>query len=111
MADQLYLSVWFPNFRLEPLPGALGGVLRQFSLISSSSSQGSGGSSSVGDGRVTAASAYPLGFTESPVYQRIYVHDERAEESGEREIEYAVAEATEKLPEDMAYELEWGGGV
>jgi hypothetical protein len=110
MADQLYLSVWFPNFRLEALPGALVGVLRQFALISSSSSQGSGGSSSVGDGRVTAASAYPLGFTESPVYQRIYVHDERAEESAESEIEYAVAEATEQLHEDMAYEFEmrWG---
>jgi hypothetical protein len=59
---------------------------------------------------VTAASAYPLGFTESPVYQRIYVNDERAEESRESEIEYAVAEATEQLHDDMAYEFEmkWG---
>jgi len=97
MADQLYLSLWFPNFRLAGLPAALVSVLRQFALISSASG---------GDGRVAAASAYPLGFTESPIYQRIYVNDERAEETSESEIENAVAEATEQLHDDMAYEFE-----
>jgi hypothetical protein len=93
MADQLYLSLWFPNFRLTSLPRALTAVLRQFALVS-------------GDKRVAAASAYPLGFTESPTYQRIYVNDDRAEESDDALIENAVAEATEQIYDDMAYEFE-----
>jgi hypothetical protein len=93
MADQLYLSLWFPNFRLAALPQALVSVLRQFATVS-------------GDKRVAVASAYPLGFTESPTYQRIYVNDPRAEETAESSIENAVAEATEQLHDDMAYEFE-----
>jgi hypothetical protein len=93
MADQLYLSLWFPNFRFEALPAALVSVLRQFTLIS-------------GEKRVVAASVYPISFTESPTYQRIYVNDERAEDSEASIIENAVAEATEQLHDDMAYEFE-----
>ncbi len=93
MADQLYLSLWYPNFRFEALPAALVGVLRQFALISKES-------------RVAAASVYPIGFTESPTYQRIYVNDDRSEDTSDSIIENAVAEATEQLHEDMAYEFE-----
>jgi hypothetical protein len=93
MADQLYLSLWFPNFRFEALPGALISVLRQFALISKES-------------RVAAASVYPIDFTESPTYQRIYVNDDRSEDTSASIIENAVAEATEQLHEDMAYEFE-----
>jgi hypothetical protein len=93
MADQLYLSLWFPNFRFEALPAALVSVLRQFALIS-------------GEKRVAAASVYPISFTEPPTYQRIYVNDERAEDSEASIIENAVAEATEQLHDDMAYEFE-----
>lgn len=96
MADQLYLSLWFPNFRLETLPQALTGVLRQFTTISA-------------DPRVAAASAYPIDFTESPTYQRIYVTDGRAAETPDTlaaAIDSAVAEATEQLHDDMAYEFE-----
>lgn len=93
MADQLYLSLWYPNFRLDALPAALVGVLRQFALIS-------------GDKRVAAASAYPLGFTESPVFQRIYVNDDRSEDTSASIIENAVAETTEQMHDDMAYEFE-----
>jgi hypothetical protein len=96
MADQLYLSLWFPNFRFETLPATLVSVLRQFALIS-------------GDKRIAAASVYPISFTEAPTYQRIYVTDERAEENQDTTgsiIEYAVAEATEQLHDDMAYEFE-----
>lgn len=93
MADQLYLSLWFPNFRLETLPAALVSVLRQFALIS-------------GEKRVAAASAYPISFTESPTYQRIYVNDDRAQDSADSQIENAVAEATAPLHDDMAYEFE-----
>lgn len=93
MADQLYLSLWFPNFRFAALPVTLAGVLRQFATVS-------------GDKRVAAASAYPLGFTESPTYQRLYVNDDRSETGEESSIENAVAEATEQLYDDMAYEFE-----
>ena len=103
MADQLYLSLWYPNFRLESLPAALVGVLRQFAVIAKD------GQANSALGRVAAASVYPIDWTESPTYQRIYVNDERAQSSEDTEgsiIENAVAEATEQLHDDMAYEFE-----
>jgi hypothetical protein len=93
MADQLYLSLWFPNFRLDSLPATMVSVMRQFATIS-------------GDTRVAAASVYPISFTEAPTYQRIYVNDDRAEDTSASIIESAVAEATEQLHDDMAYEFE-----
>jgi hypothetical protein len=96
MADQLYLSLWFPNFRFDTLPATLVSVMRQFALIS-------------GEKRVLAASSYPISFTEAPTYQRIYVNDDRAEENRDTSasiIENAVAEATELLHDDTAYEFE-----
>jgi hypothetical protein len=93
MADQLYLSLWFPNFRLDSLPAAMVSVMRQFTIISK-------------DTRVVAANAYPISFSETPTYQRIYVNDDRAEDTSASIIENAVAEATEQLHDDMAYEFE-----
>ncbi len=93
MADQLYLSLWFPNFRFDTLPATLVSVMRQFALISK-------------DSRVYAASVYPISFTEAPTYQRIYVNDDRSEDTSASIIESAVAEATEQLHDDMAYEFE-----
>ena len=93
MADQLYLSLWFPNFRLDSLPATMVSVMRQFATISA-------------DTRVVAASVYPISFTEAPTYQRIYVNDDRAEDTSASIIENAVAEATEQLHDDMAYEFE-----
>jgi hypothetical protein len=93
MADQLYLSLWFPNFRLDSLPATLVSVMRQFATISK-------------DTRVAAVSVYPINFTEAPVYQRIYVNDDRSEDTSASIIESAVAEATEQLHDDMAYEFE-----
>jgi hypothetical protein len=93
MADQLYLSLWFPNFRLDALPATMVSVMRQFATISK-------------DTRVAAASVYPISFTEAPTYQRIYVNDDRAEDTSGSIIENAVAEATEQLHDDMAYEFE-----
>ena len=96
MADRLYLSLWYPNFRLEALPAALTGVLRQFALV--------------GSKRVAAASSYPINFSEAPTYQRIYVNDDRSDvpavDASDAIIESAVAEATEQLHDDMAYEFE-----
>ena len=107
MADQLYLSLWYPNFRFAALPSALVAVLREFVKVAS------GGRTDSKFTRVVAASTYPIDWTESPVYQRIYVNDERAQDSPDTEasrIENAVAEATEQLHEDTAYEFEmrWG---
>jgi hypothetical protein len=93
MADQLYLSLWFPNFRFDTLPATLVSVMRQFALISK-------------DTRVAAASSYPISFTEAPTYQRIYVNDDRSEDTSASIIENAVAEATEQLHDDTAYEFE-----
>jgi len=103
MADRLYLSLWYPNFRLESLPAALAGVLRQFAQV--------------GAKRVSAASAYPINFTEPPTYQRIYASPDPAHfdptvpidpsaDTPDELIDAAVAEATEQLHDDMAYEFE-----
>jgi hypothetical protein len=104
MADRLYLSLWYPNFRLESLPAALTGVLRQFAAV--------------GAKRVSAASAYPINFTEPPIYQRIYVNTGLDyavppgsqpipdSENPDSIIENAVAEATVQLHDDIAYEFE-----
>jgi hypothetical protein len=89
MADELYLSLWFPNFRVAGLPPALVSVIRQLDAVGASS-------------RVHAAAAYPISWNETPVYQRIYDADE-AEESIP---ELAVAAATEQLHDDFAYEFE-----
>lgn len=108
MADQLYLSLWYPNFRFANLPSALSAVLRQFATVASA-----GGAAEARYKRVSAASSFPIDWTESPVFQRVYVNDPRAAENGDTEasiIENAVNEATEQLHEDSAYEFEmrWG---
>jgi hypothetical protein len=89
VADQLYLSLWFPNFRLAALAPAIVGVLHQVASA--------GGASTV-----TAAAVYPISWNESPVYQRLY--DEEDGEAAKPEL--AVTEAMEMLHEDYAYEFE-----
>ncbi len=93
MSDQLYLSLWFPNFRLAALPQKLTAVLEQFAKVA-------------GNPRVSVASTIPFGWNESPTYQRIYVVDKRAEATDDSLASNAVAEATEQLHDDMAYEFE-----
>jgi hypothetical protein len=89
VADQLYLSLWFPNFRLAALAPAVVGVLHQL--------ESAGGASAV-----TGAAVYPISWNETPVYQRIY--DEEDSEAAKPEL--AVTEAMEMLHEDYAYEFE-----
>jgi hypothetical protein len=89
VADQLYLSLWFPNFRLAALAPAIVGVLHKVA---------SAGGASV----VTAAAVYPISWNEAPVYQRIYDEDD----SDAAKPELAVTEAMEMLHEDYAYEFE-----
>jgi hypothetical protein len=87
MADQLYLSLWFPGFRMDSLAPAVVSVLKQFASV--------GGASTV-----SAASAYPISWNETPAFQRIYVDAEDAQ------IEQAVAETMELMHDDFAYEFE-----
>jgi hypothetical protein len=89
MADQLYLSLWYPNFRLTSLGPALLGVMRQFAIIG-------------GSRMIRAAAAYPISWTEAPAYQRVYDEDEA--EAAAPEV--AVPEALELLHDDFAYEFE-----
>jgi len=114
MADQLYLSLWFPNFRLQALPAALTGVLRQFAVIARTSDAGIVDADM---GRIVAATAYPIDWTESPTYQRIYEGEDKAfepetaqldesPEAQEAQIENAVLEATAQLHDDSAFEFE-----
>jgi hypothetical protein len=94
VADQLYLSLWFPNFRLASLAPSIVGVLRQLASA--------GGASAV-----TSATVYPISWNEPPVYQRVYDARNGDDDEGEAaQPEAAVAEAMEILHEDCAYEFE-----
>ena len=94
MSDTLYLSLWYPNLRLESLPGKLAAVLGAFA--------GHGGES-----KVYAATVWPVGWSEPPVFQRVWG---RAGTGPERGIDprRAVEEATELLHDDYAYEFQIG---
>lgn len=85
MSDELNLSLWFPSFaEAEMMPRTLS-VLRQFPC-----SQARPG--------ITAAAAYPLNWSETPVYSHTFdfpVDPERA-----------VTLVTEFLHDDYAYEFE-----
>jgi hypothetical protein len=106
MGDTIYLSLWYPNFRLIALPAALEKVMEQFAAVA-------------GSARVHAAADYPISWNEPPVYERVYdeEHEPDLEASQPRQ---AIAAAMEMLHEDFAYEfeLEWelwtpevGGGL
>jgi hypothetical protein len=90
MADQLYLSLWYPNFRLDALPAALERVMEQFAAA--------GGSS-----RVAAATVYPISWNEAPVWQRVF----RSESDDEAATpKAAIAAAMETVHIDYAWEFE-----
>lgn len=90
MADQLYLSLWYPNFRMEALPAALEKVMEQFAAAG-------------GSGKVSAATVYPISWNEAPVWQRVYqgeMDDEAANPAA------VIAAAMENAHEDYAWEFE-----
>jgi hypothetical protein len=104
MADELYLSLWYPNFRTASLGAALLGVIRQFALIGAEgSAAGNAGQRATPpvSPRIRAATVYPISWNESPVYQRIY-----DEEDDTAAPEISVPAALENLHDDFAYELE-----
>ncbi len=88
MADPLYYSLWFPNFRFVTLPEKLVQVMQQLP-----------------DPLVTAASVYPLDWQQPSTFQRVFsTPDTYPAEAATPED--AVQEATELLHEDSAYEFE-----
>jgi hypothetical protein len=90
MADTLYLSLWYPNLRLAAIPDKLMAVLGAFATHG-------------GEARVYAATVWPVSWSESPVFQRVYGHGGRG-----AELRPAVEEALELLHEDYAYEFQIG---
>ena len=95
MADQHFLSLWYPNFRAAALGPALLGVLRQFALIGAVPGHAP---------LIAAASVYPIQWSETPVYTRIYDIEDEAEAA---DPVRAVPAALEILHDDFAYEFEF----
>ncbi len=98
MADTLYLSLWYPNLRLEALPDKLVAVLGAFAAHG-------------GEAKVYSATVWPVSWNETPVFERIYGRLIGSFEPGEvpgAEPRLAVEEATELLHEDYAYEFQIG---
>lgn len=93
MADTLYLSLWYPNLRLEALPEKLTAVLEAFAAHG-------------GEKLVYSTTVWPVSWSETAVLQRVYG---RAGE-GERGVlpRQAVEDATELLHDDYAYEFQIG---
>ncbi len=108
MADTLYLSLWYPNLRLESLPDKLVAVLGAFAAHG-------------GEAKMYSATVWPVSWNESPVFERVYGRMVGEQMDGGRLLagpvpgqlpgadpRVAVAEATELLHEDYAYEFQIG---
>jgi len=91
MADTLYLSLWYPNLRLAGLSEKLTAVLAAFAKHG-------------GEPGVYSATVWPVSWSETPVFQRVYGHGNRGVEPRQ-----AVEDVLELLHEDYAYEfqIEW----
>jgi hypothetical protein len=90
MSDTLYLSLWYPNLRLAALPDKLTAVLGEFAAHG-------------GEPKVYAATVWPINWTETPIFQRVYGRGDRGAEP-----RFAVEEALELLHDDYAYEFQIG---
>jgi hypothetical protein len=94
MADTLYLSLWYPNLRLEALGDKLIAVLGAFAAHG-------------GEARVYSSTVWPVNWSESPVFQRVYGRMLADPEMG-AEPRQAVEDALELLHDDFAYEFQIG---
>jgi hypothetical protein len=96
MSDTLYLSLWYPNLRLEALPDKLTAVLGAFAAHG-------------GESKIYSATVWPVNWSEAPVFQRVY--GRLGTESGSSpgaEPRMAVEEALELLHDDYAYDFQIG---
>lgn len=94
MADSLYLSLWYPNLRLAALPDKLAAVLGAFAAHG-------------GETGVYAATVWPVNWSESPSFQRVWgrTGPDAAKGIDPRE---AIEQALELLHDDYAYEFQIG---
>jgi hypothetical protein len=90
MSDTLYLSLWYPNLRLAALPDKLSAVLGAFAAHG-------------GEPTVYASTAWPVRWSEPPVFQRVYGHGKRGAQPRQ-----AVEDTLELLHDDYAYEFQIG---
>jgi hypothetical protein len=101
MADTLYLSLWYPNLRLDALPDKLIAVLGAFAAHG-------------GEAKVYSATVWPVSWNEAPVFERVYgriapaLGGEIPNQAPGAEPREAVEEATELLHDDYAYEFQIG---
>ena len=101
MADTLYLSLWYPNLRLEAMADKLTAVLGAFAAHG-------------GEARVYSATVWPVSWSESPVLQNVYGRRGRSADGSPAaggagaEPRVAVEEALELLHDDYAYEFQIG---
>ncbi len=98
MSDTLYLSLWYPNLRLEGLPDKLVAVLDEITRHG-------------GEPLVYATTVWPVNWSESPVFQQVYGRRLGSAPGGAQlgaEPRVAVEEALETLHEDYAYEFQIG---
>ena len=94
MADSLYLSLWYPNLRLAALPDKLAAVLGAFAAHG-------------GETGVYAATVWPVNWSESPSFQRVWGRTGPAAAKGIDPRE-AIEQALEMLHDDYAYEFQIG---
>jgi hypothetical protein len=90
MSDTLYLSLWYPNLRLAALGEKLTQVLSTFAAHG-------------GEAQVYSATVWPVGWSETPIFQRVW-----GRAGGGIEPAAAVQEALDLLHEDYAYEFQIG---
>jgi hypothetical protein len=101
MSDTLYLSLWYPNLRLEGIADKLKAVLGAFAQHG-------------GEARVYSATVWPVSWSETPIFQQVYGRRNAAVLSGEgtpmlgAEPRAAVEEAMGLLHDDYAYEFQIG---
>lgn len=106
MSDTLYLSLWYPNLRLAALPDKVVAVLEAFAAHG-------------GEPLVYASTVWPVSWSETPVFQRVYGRMRAAAgpngEAGANGApnpgiapRQAVEEALELLHDDYAYEFQIG---
>ena len=99
MSDTLYLSLWYPNLRLAALPDKLVSVLGAFAAHG-------------GEPVVYASTVWPVSWSETPVFQRVYGRmrtgtDEPGRQPG-ADPRQAVEDALDLLHDDYAYEFQIG---
>jgi hypothetical protein len=104
MSDALYLSLWYPNLRLTALADKLTAVLGTFAAHG-------------GESKVYSATVWPVNWSETPVFQRVYrsaipvgkIVEAGTESEGPGvDPRIAVEETLELLHEDYAYEFQIG---